>query len=492
MIDVWKEPWIWPAIIVAIGLPALLVLTTEIAAYFDKRANPVAKVIRLIRNFVLPLAALLILLTQIDAQGVTANSAKLTSTVLGLVVILALLSTLNIALFTTARQGSWRQRVPSIFIDLLRLLIIVICLAILFSWVWGADVGGLFTALGVSSIVIGLALQNAAGSVVSGLLLLFEQPFQLGDWLDLGGTRGRVVEVNWRAVHLDTGNGIQIVPTSTLASSTFTNLSKTTNKYSAQITVTFSTDDAPDEVKSLLQHVAEDLPHKMHEQEASVNYLGASKFTIDIPLRGPADEGPTTGAFLSRLWYASRREELHLDGDTTDNFRSPENLEDALRSIAPVLRLSPEEATALASHCTLEKYGYGEKILDLEETPTGMWFILSGHVDVYLRVDSGQPLLRIDELTESEALGLGAFTRQRSQYLYRSHEEVSLLKIPIECIDQLISDNPKLASSIGKASDLRRTRATEALKTHTKDTPKNRTHPAQRSLENQRTKQQKY
>ena len=69
----------------------------------------------------------------------------------------------------------------------------------------------------MTSIVIGLALQNAVGAVISGLLLLFEQPFQIGDWLDTDGARGRVVEVNWRAVHIDTGTGIQIIPNAALA-----------------------------------------------------------------------------------------------------------------------------------------------------------------------------------------------------------------------------------------------------------------------------------
>ncbi len=56
---------------------------------------------------------------------------------------------------------------------------------------WSVDVGGLFAALGVGSIVIGLALQNAVGGIVSGLLLLSEQPFQVGDWLLVNGTKGR-------------------------------------------------------------------------------------------------------------------------------------------------------------------------------------------------------------------------------------------------------------------------------------------------------------
>ena len=43
----------------------------------------------------------------------------------------------------------------------------------------------------------------------------------------MGGTRGQIVEVNWRAVHLDTGNGIVVMPTAELAEGSFTNLSRT-------------------------------------------------------------------------------------------------------------------------------------------------------------------------------------------------------------------------------------------------------------------------
>ena len=56
----------------------------------------------------------------------------------------------------------------------------------LFWWVWDADVAGVFAALGVTSIVVGLALQNAVGSIVSGLFLIFEAPFELGDWIETG------------------------------------------------------------------------------------------------------------------------------------------------------------------------------------------------------------------------------------------------------------------------------------------------------------------
>lgn len=463
MSNLWDEAWLWPAITVVVGLPMLLISCTEIAAALERRGNPAAKIIRLVRNFVLPIGALLILLTQLDGQGIALNATKMTSTVLGLVIILALLSTLNIVLFTGARKGSWRQRVPSIFVDLVRLVIVVVCLAVLFSWVWGADVGGLFTALGVSSIVIGLALQNAAGSVISGLLLLFEQPFQLGDWLDTGTTRGRVVEVNWRAVHIDTGNGIQVVPTASLAGSSFTNLSRVRGKYTAVAAVSYATDDAPYAVMALMTRVAESLPGTHQDEVPTVTYLGSAKYEIQIPVQGPSEEASAAAVFLARLWYASRRAALHLDGDLTDDFRTPERLEAALRASAGVLSLSEEAAVALAPECHLEQFGTGENLLAHGEVPHGMGFILSGEVAVLVPQNFGMAPLQVARLGVGEAVGLGTFTRQKSQYLYLARGEVALLVLPTRCVDRLVAATPRLATAIGKASDNRRARTADAI-----------------------------
>ncbi|QTV80316.1 mechanosensitive ion channel family protein [Microbacterium sp. NIBRBAC000506063] len=245
MSEPWAQSWFWPVVIVTVGLPVLLVVCTEIMRALERRRSRAAGIIRLIRNFALPLGALLLLLSQVDDLELEVNWSRIIATIFGFVLILIVINLLNFALFATAERGSWRQRIPSIFIDIIKLVVIVVCFALLFQWVWGADVGGLFTALGVTSIVIGLALQNAAGSVVSGLLLLFEQPFKLGDWLETGSLRGRVVEVNWRAVHIDTGNGTHIVPTASLAGSSFTNLSRVTDFYEAQTDLSFSKTDAP-------------------------------------------------------------------------------------------------------------------------------------------------------------------------------------------------------------------------------------------------------
>ena len=290
MTRVVDSSWFYWAVGVAIGLPIGLVILTEVRAVLARRGSAFARPIELVRNYILPLAALLLLLTKATEVSAEATPVRIVSTVLGFVLLILVLSGLNATLFQGAPEGSWRKRIPSIFLDVARFLVIAIGLAIIFSYIWGAKVGGLFTALGISSIVLGLTLQNSVGQIISGLLLLFEQPFQIGDWVDTASARGRVVEVNWRATHIDTGNGLQIIPNSMLAAASFTNLSRPPGEHSISVITAFDPSDPPDDVCGLLAGVAGTLPQCGRCLAVEVA-AGAGQYSTSIPVRSPADGG---------------------------------------------------------------------------------------------------------------------------------------------------------------------------------------------------------
>jgi small-conductance mechanosensitive channel len=265
MSSLTAQPWFWPALAVVVGLPVALLILNEVQGVLVRRGSAYAKPIGLLRNWLLPAAAVYLLIDQLNHGGQQAVEhatwAKIAATVVGFVIMLVLLSGANAALFGAASAGSWRSRLPGIFIDLGRLILIIIGIGLLLSWVWGANIGGLITAVGVTSIVIGLAVQNAVGPVISGLLLLFEQPFRIGDYLDTKFGKGRVAEVNWRAVHIDTENGIQIIPNAALAGDAFINLSRTTAPFfKAKATFSFAAGDPPGVIKSTLQAMADAAP----------------------------------------------------------------------------------------------------------------------------------------------------------------------------------------------------------------------------------------
>ena len=86
-----------------------------------RRETPGAKIVLLVRNVLAPLGAILILFSQIPQEtGAEVTWAKIAATAFGFVLILVLLNGLNLAVFVTAKRGTWRNRLPSIFVDIAR------------------------------------------------------------------------------------------------------------------------------------------------------------------------------------------------------------------------------------------------------------------------------------------------------------------------------------------------------------------------------------
>src|SRR6476619_3041768 len=371
--------WFYWAIGVAVGLPVGLILLTEWQHVLVRRQSILARPVSLLRNYLLPLAALLLLLVKATEVSAEATSVRVVATVFGFVVLVMLLSGLNATVFQGAPEGSWRKRMPTIFIDVARFVLIALGLAVIFSYIWGANVGGLFTALGISTVVLGLALQNSVGQIISGLLLLFEQPFRLGDWLDTPAARGRVVEVNWRAVHIDTGSGLEITPNSVLAGASFTNLSRPPGAHKITVDSTFAASDSPDGVCALLVHVASALPQCRTGSQPVAVPLGNNDYRTSVPLRSPADGSSARATFARWLWYAARRAEYRLDG-SDDEFSTDERKRLALRKIARTLRLTPADQRELVDQVRMYRYGADEVIQQPGTVPYSMKFVVAGQV----------------------------------------------------------------------------------------------------------------
>jgi len=467
MSSLTAQPWFWPALIVVIGLPLALLVLNEIHTSLVRRNSAYVKPVALLRNWLLPAAAAYLLIDQLSHADTTAAShatwSKIAATIVGFLIMLILLSGANAALFGEARSGSWRQRLPGIFVDLGRLVLIVIGIGLLLSWVWGANIGGLVTAVGVTSIVIGLAVQNAVGPVISGLLLLFEQPFRIGDWLDTKFGKGRVAEVNWRAVHIDTENGIQVVPNAALAGDSFVNLSRTTAPYfKAKATLAFAPDDQPGDVKATLLAVAEALPTKLTGIPASVSALGAGSYRVSVPIASPADESAATTLLLHRAWYAARRAGLHLDGVKTRSKEKHAYIAEHLESIVGTLGLPDDAIPTMLAGARLLPFAEGEIIQGVNTMPQAMGFITEGEVDMYVTAEDGR-WLSLGELGVGDYIGGAALTRQRMITGVVALTDTTIVAVSREAMNDIVQNDHRLARQIGEAIDMRRRAAREAL-----------------------------
>jgi small-conductance mechanosensitive channel/CRP-like cAMP-binding protein len=467
--SILSAPWFYWAVGIAIGLPLLLIILTEWQHTLRRRGSSLIGPVTLLRNYLLPLGALLAAMVGATQMPVGSTAVRIVSTSVAIVVLLLMLSGIKASLFSDAPESSWRRRIPAIFLDVVRFGLIAIGVGLIFAYIWGANVGGLFTALGITSIVIGLTLQNSVGQIISGLLMLFEQPFGLGDWIETDKAKGRVVEVNWRAVHLETNDGLRITPNSVLAGQSFTNLSRPAGQHAIRVTTTFAIEDRPDQVCAMLTRVASQLPDCHPDLTPVAVPLGKMQYRTKIPLRSPADDGNAEATFLRWIWYAARREGLHLD-EAEDGFSDPDMLRQAIRVVvAPTLLLTNEQQQAMVSRATVEQYGAGELIMPTDVVPDHMAFILSGTVLLTADAADGSRT-EIGTLQTGSYLGQSTLVRRAVIGSYYAMDEVTLVRVDRDAIERVVQKNPVLLQEFGRSIDERRATVLRALAEKTAQT----------------------
>ncbi|HDL17558.1 MAG TPA: mechanosensitive ion channel [Bacteroidetes bacterium] len=104
-------------------------------------------------------------------------------------------------------------------------LIMITGMVVAFQFV-GIDLSGLAVVFGFLSVGIGFGLQNITSNFVSGLILLFERPIEIGDRITIGNTEGDVTAINMRSTTVQSLDNISIiVPNSEFISSQVVNWS---------------------------------------------------------------------------------------------------------------------------------------------------------------------------------------------------------------------------------------------------------------------------
>ena len=455
MTDLLESSWFYWSIGIAVGFPIALIALTEWQHSLRRRGSKLIGPVSLLRNFIVPLAALLIAMIGATQMSAQATPVRIVSTMAAIGVLILLLSGIRNSVFASAPESSWRRRIPAIFLDVIRFGLIAVGAGLIFAYIWGANVGGLFTALGIGSIVIGLTLQNSVGQIISGLLMLFEQPFRIGDWIETDKTSGRVVEVNWRAVHLETSKGVQITPNSVLAGQSFTNLSRPPDQHAVRIISVFAVEDRPHRVCEMLTRVGAQIPQRHPDLTPTAVPIGDLKYRTKIPLSSPADDGDAEAIFRSWIWYAARRDGLHLD-EADDVFTDPQLVAHAIRTVvAPTLQLTAEQQTEMAPHAVIECDGAGEIIAAAGAVPEAMSFFVSGRVLLTAEAADGS---RTEAATLEEGAYMGQSTLIRHPFAgsYLALDEVTLVRVERDAIEKVVQHNPVLVQKFGRSIEERR------------------------------------
>ena len=186
------------------------------------------------------------------------------------------------------------------------------------------------SALGVG---IGFGMQNIVNNFVSGLVLAFERPFQIGDIIETGALTGQVRQIGLRASRVRTLDGAEvIVPNADLIAGNVVNwtLSDRMRRVDIDVGVAYGTD--PGKVRSILMQVAGDSDSVSSRPEPSALFTGFGDSSLDFKLRvwiPEAGDWPQITSDLNEAVHAALAEaDIEIPfPQRTLHFRNDERLE---------------------------------------------------------------------------------------------------------------------------------------------------------------------
>lgn len=148
----------------------------------------------------------------------------------------------------------------------------------------GYDLSGLVAGLGIGSAAIALAAQDLVKSLISGITILTDKPFVIGDWVEIGEYQGTIIDITFRSVRMQTvNNTIITIPNSTVASTYIINWNKLTSRR-FECTLNLSLDTSTEKIKTLIKKMRVILENNTDVVKGSVqvHFTAISSSSSDI------------------------------------------------------------------------------------------------------------------------------------------------------------------------------------------------------------------
>ena len=470
----------WAALIIIV-LPLLIIGSAEVEERLRQSDSPYQPAIGTLRVWVVPLLTVWVLARALlDVTDDNLFIQLLGSAVL-LATAVAALSAFRVVATELADRPrrTGRRPIPRLLLALPRLLLIITTAWLLIAGVWGVDLSALLTALGVSSLVISLALQDTLSGIASGFTLLADQPFSTGDWIESNDIEGRVIDVNWRATRIQDRNGdLVVIPNGQLATATIVNFDQPSRLHRVKVSVQIERSAPPTAAIAMLVDAARSTPGVVQDPPPFARVTQIADPVVDYQASMWIEDyslAPQVEAdFGALVWYISYRHDVPLPNPAQDVYvfdgakaavEAQVTTAEVRRRIADiplVAALDDDALDKLAAVASIGQYRSGETIIE-EGTQHDLLLMHAGRARLVLRRENAEDLNVVD-IEAGEAFGVLSESPVSDRALVVAITDCEVLRIPPEGSGRAIAIAPDLADVLDQLAATRRRRIERALR----------------------------
>ena len=178
--------------------------------------------------------------------------------------------------------------------------------------VFNINASGLLAGAGVIGLAVGFGAQSLVKDVITGLFILLEDQFSVGDYVRIGQFEGVVLEIGLRTTKVKSWTGeIHTLPNGSIVQ--VTNFSVSNSVAFVDVSISYEADIA--KAEQVIEELLEELPAKYEQMVTTPQLLGVQTLAAsEVILRVIAEVEPMQHAVIARALRKEIKNRLDLHG----------------------------------------------------------------------------------------------------------------------------------------------------------------------------------
>ncbi|HEY2084123.1 MAG TPA: mechanosensitive ion channel family protein [Verrucomicrobiae bacterium] len=352
--------------------------------------------------------------------------------------------------------------VPKFLPEVVRLGILTVAIFWALQHFYGQTIGVLIITPGIAALVIGFAMQDSLGNIISGISLQAGKPYAHGDWLLIDNRHAEVIEVNWRATRLRTHDDVVIeIPHRQMASQTIVNLNRPTRRHAVRVTVGLDYSAPPSRVKDVLLHATANAKGVAPEPKPKVYLKNFGDSSIEYEIKFWIDNhlyyNDVCDSIRTNVWYSLQRHGIKIPFPTrTVQLERPaRSKQQEVQSTARLmLRQQPlfksftdDQLDALFPRGQITSFGRGEKVIEQGANGDSMFILVKGEANVVVNRNGYDT--RVASLRSGDCFGeMSLLTGEKRSASVIADSDCEVVEIGKPVLATSLKDNPELLTKL--------------------------------------------
>ena len=166
-----------------------------------------------------------------------------------------------------------QKTLMNFFLNVAMFVCFVIGIVIILG-IYGVETNAIVTSLGAVTVVVGLAFQNILKDFIAGISFIFEDSYNVGDWVTINNFKGEVVNVGLRTTRIRAYSGEEFIINNGSISSV---INYTIDRAMAIVDFNIAYDSDIDLVENVLDNLCKKLKKEIKSLKGDITSLGVEK-----------------------------------------------------------------------------------------------------------------------------------------------------------------------------------------------------------------------